>query len=548
MNNHLKKWGGMRYLLPAALCTCCVAWALHGYTAPVYEVKASDLSELSDENPENEESAASGNFDLEDGFYEGTGVGYAGNITVSVEIKDHSIVGIEILSVEADDKAFFNRAKGVIDRIISSQSTNVDAVSGATYSSRGIISAVENALTGKVNQEEPAKAAASSPRGSLTVADVKDAAAYRDGTYYGNGTGFSGDLKVKVVIKDGKIVSVDVVSSGDDAAYLKKASGLIKNIISGQSTNVDTVSGATYSSTGIITAVRDALSQAAVEPDTKTNKTETVKSDAGKTETGKEGRFPYNDGIYYGIGEGYLGEIKVALVLKNHTIKAVMILENEADDEAFFNRAKVIADRIVEQQNTDVDVVSGATYSSKGILEAVKQALLEAEQVTAGKKEPPANDNTDSDGSGNGSEDTSGDESLNGKDDSSGNDSKDPSQESIYRDGDYTWEVLCEPDEEQDFMPYLLSLTVSIANDKIVAVTDIKGTGDDYDSGNDPYLNKAVKGTSKYPGVVSQILDQGVPEHIDVVTRATCSSNAIIKGCQEILEQARIQQGEEAEE
>ena len=80
-------------------------------------------------------------------MYQGSGTGYRGNITVAVTIKDKQITSIEILSA-SDDEPFFGRAKGLIDQIIKKQSTKVDMVSGATYSSKGIISAVKNALTG----------------------------------------------------------------------------------------------------------------------------------------------------------------------------------------------------------------------------------------------------------------------------------------------------------------------------------------------------------------------------------------------------------------
>ena len=100
------------------------------------------------EKKEEKQTAAKGSFDLEDGVYKGTGTGYAGNITVSVQIKDKQIVSIDILS-SSDDEAFFSRAKAVIDKIIEGQTLDVDTVSGATFSSRGIISAVKNALTGK---------------------------------------------------------------------------------------------------------------------------------------------------------------------------------------------------------------------------------------------------------------------------------------------------------------------------------------------------------------------------------------------------------------
>lgn len=90
-----------------------------------------------------ETTQAKGNFDLDDGIYKGSGTGFAGTVSVSVEIKDKSIVAINILSTQ-DDEAFFNRAKGVIDKIIAGQTLDVDVVSGATYSSNGIISAVKS--------------------------------------------------------------------------------------------------------------------------------------------------------------------------------------------------------------------------------------------------------------------------------------------------------------------------------------------------------------------------------------------------------------------
>lgn len=100
---------------------------------------------------EEQEQAVKGSFDLTDGVYKGTGTGYAGDITVAVQIKDRQITAIDILS-SSDDAAFFKRAQAVIDKIIEGQTLEVDTVSGATYSSRGIISAVKNALTRRKRQ------------------------------------------------------------------------------------------------------------------------------------------------------------------------------------------------------------------------------------------------------------------------------------------------------------------------------------------------------------------------------------------------------------
>ena len=81
-----------------------------------------------------------------DGTYEGSGQGYRGTTTVSVKVSNGNISSITIES-QKDDDQFFNKAKStIINEIISSQSTDVQTVSGATMSSNGIIDAVANAL------------------------------------------------------------------------------------------------------------------------------------------------------------------------------------------------------------------------------------------------------------------------------------------------------------------------------------------------------------------------------------------------------------------
>lgn len=82
---------------------------------------------------------------------------------------------------------------------------------------------------------------------------------YKDGTYTGVGSGFKGDMSISLSIESGKISSIEVVDSQDDAEYLDRAKTLIGDIISSQNPEVSVVSGATYSSNGIINGVKDAL-------------------------------------------------------------------------------------------------------------------------------------------------------------------------------------------------------------------------------------------------------------------------------------------------
>lgn len=571
--------------LSVALVTACVAGSLSGYEAPVYAAQKTErvedkVSKTTSSEKVEKKSTAKGSFDLADGVYKGTGTGYAGDITVSVQIKDKQIVSIDILS-SSDDAAFFNRAKAVIDRIIEGQTLDVDTVSGATFSSNGIISAVKNALTGEKDSGETgqSQSGGTAAAGSATsVAQVEDASAYKDGTYYGTGTGFGGTLKVQVDISGGKIAAIQILENNDGSEYISRASSIINAIISSQSTNVDTVSGATYSSVGIIQAVRDALSQATVSgSDNSSSNSNTNQSEKSDQATDViTGTVPYKEGIYYGTAEGYSGDVSVAVVIQEHTIKAILITDT-SDDESFFNRAMDVVKNVIKKQNTDVDTVSGATYSSKGLINAIKNALKQAEKVTNGESTEEKIDTSkladaienakqldeaeytdatwavlkirlqEAEEAMEAKEQAAIDKALDNlnqavilleKKDSEDDDS------SIYINGTYTVMVPCEPDEDGDFDAYNLTMNVTIRDDKIVAITDIYGDGS---SSNNSYIKKAANGTSTKEGIVSKIINKGLPKDIDAVSGATCSSDAIIAGCEKALEEAKRPEKTEAE-
>lgn len=568
-------------VLSVAVVASCVAGSLGGYQPPVYAAQE-QTDFVKEETTKSEEQAqvAKGSFDLTDGVYKGTGTGYAGDITVAVQIKDKQIVAIDILS-SSDDAAFFKRAQAVIDKIIKGQTLDVDTVSGATYSSRGIISAVKNALTGEkdsgtTGQSQSGSGAAAGS--STSVAAVEDPSAYKDGTYYGTGTGFGGTLKVKVEISGGKITSIQIMENQDGSEYISKASALINTIIQNQSTNVDTVSGATYSSVGIIQAVRNALSQAAVSTSGTTTSGEAGNAgnsgNQNQDTSAATGNFPYKEGIYYGTAEGYSGDVSVAVVIQEKSIKAILITET-SDDEAFFQRAMGVVKNVLKTQSTEVDTVSGATYSSKGILGAIQNALKQAEKVTNGETIEEKADTTQLEEAIKTAEalvqeeyteaswsvlavrlqdakemlETAGQTSVKQETVDKAVENlnlavaqlekkKSDQEEEVktkYIDGTYEVSVPCKPDEDEDFTEYQLSMKVTIRNDKIVSITDVSGDGD---AANDSYIKKAANGTSSKKGVVSQIITKGMPEEIDTVSRATCSSNAIIDGCKKALEMA----------
>lgn len=99
---------------------------------------------------------------------------------------------------------------------------------------------------------------------SGNAAEEATEVAYKDGTYTGEAQGFGGPVDVEVIIENGKISEINITSAEkEDGAYLFMAEDIIPMIIEAQSADVDTISGATFSSTGIKEAVTQALEEAA---------------------------------------------------------------------------------------------------------------------------------------------------------------------------------------------------------------------------------------------------------------------------------------------
>ena len=102
---------------------------------------------------------------------------------------------------------------------------------------------------------------------------------------------------------------------------------------------------------------------------------ELADKDTLAVETTEEKAGPFTDGVYTGRGDGFRGDVQVQVTVENGLISDITVLSAQ-DDAQYFNRAvSGIVAAILEQQSPNVDVVSGATFSSRGIMEAVADAL-----------------------------------------------------------------------------------------------------------------------------------------------------------------------------
>ena len=254
-------------LLPAVAAAAAVLFALPR-TVPVLAAVPERLAVVMEQPAEAASSAseeeALPKLPYADGVYVGSSRGYGGAVRVQVTMENGSITEVEILDASHETKQFLRRAKRLLTTVVDAQSWEVDAVSEATYTSRGILGAVQNALTGEVvNNPLPPQPKPAAP---LVVEEFTAPSTYLDGIYTAEAIGFEGKITVQVTVAEDKITDITVLSAEDEEEYLSRAKRVIPAILEGQSPNVDAVSGATYSSTGILNAVKLALAKAAIAP------------------------------------------------------------------------------------------------------------------------------------------------------------------------------------------------------------------------------------------------------------------------------------------
>ena len=293
---------------------------------------------------------------LKDGEYEGTATGYGGPLTVRITVKGGKLTDIKVVS-QTETPEYFNRAKAVIGKILSSGNVNVDSVSGATISSNAIKKAVADALS-KAGSKQQAKVtpvkkdarSAKGRKGNAAGTFSIGSANLNDGVYTGSGQGYNGPIRVRVTVSGGNITNVEILSNSDDAPFFNRAKAVIGRLLGSPGKSVDTVSGATYSSRGIIDAVRNALSGAGKTSVTNTSSSTTTPatpdnkpnednvSPAVNPETGDPAyvdaalrkHYPgdkLKDGDYTGIGIGYLnpGGIKTYITVKDGEISSLRV-------------------------------------------------------------------------------------------------------------------------------------------------------------------------------------------------------------------------------
>ena len=312
------------------------------------------------------------------------GKGLTGTFDVTIAVDENAAVtGIEVGDAStAEDGAFLGQVKNnnaflaqFIGTAGNINAASIDTVTGATISSNGVISAVNKAW----NESQGIVEATPAPTAEPTGAEYKT-----------KGQGLTGAFSVWVYVDNGAVTGLKVRSTESeyDEPYLdlvKGNSAFLSQFVgkSGQiaESDIDLVSGATISSQGVLAAVNDALAKAASAP---AEATPAPAAEVAGTE-------------YKTKGQGLTGAFNVTVVLDdNGAVAGVKIGSSESEYDGTYLDMVKGSEAFLSQfvgktgEIADADTVTGATISSKSVVDAVNEVLKNAAPAAAPAAEPAA--------------------------------------------------------------------------------------------------------------------------------------------------------------
>jgi fumarate reductase flavoprotein subunit len=188
---------------------------------------------------------------LANGKYTADALNVESTITATVTVKGHKISAVTVKDNGSTYAQYTSPYTEIPKRIVEAQSTDVDGITGATYSSDAVKKAVDLALA--------------QARGEKAVPDKNAALAFTPGTYTGSGKGYGGQVQARVTFSETGVTDIRIGQQRETAHVGDVAlQNLPAKIIAANGLNVDAVSGATMSSFGLKEAVLDAADQAGV--------------------------------------------------------------------------------------------------------------------------------------------------------------------------------------------------------------------------------------------------------------------------------------------
>ena len=184
---------------------------------------------------------------------------------------------------------------------------------------------------------------------------------YTPGEYEGTAQGFGGTVTVKVTVDENAVTAVTVTGENETPALGGAAiEGYNTSLVGVTDADaVEVTSGATVTST----AVKDALAQA-------------LAAAAGEEQT--TGKIKFVPGEYEGTATGYNGDVTLKVTFGETTIENIEVVSSKETEHVGDVAFEPMFENIKAFTSTGVDVVSGATFTSRAVLNAVNDAAEKA--------------------------------------------------------------------------------------------------------------------------------------------------------------------------
>lgn len=281
--------------------------------------------------------------ELKDGKYIGKGKGFKHDIVIQAEVKDEKLVNPEII----DEKDRTEKsANTLLDEAKSTSKFEVDAVSGASITSKAFNEALEDIRRQASGEKADTNTETTLKDGTYTV-DVKS---FKEN----QGLPGTGKLTMKVTFDNNKISDIEVPEYTDSPVIGGMAFNLLKNrIIDNQSMDVDAISSATVSSNAYFEGVNQAIEQAGGDPKAFANRK-------------LEKHVPENIELHTDlaiIGDGMAG-FSAAIEARDQGIKAMLIDAGET-----YSNSTARAQGFVMGADTDEQKRRGINDSSEHFYE-----------------------------------------------------------------------------------------------------------------------------------------------------------------------------------
>ncbi|SDY66136.1 FMN-binding protein [Tindallia californiensis] len=286
--------------------------------------------------------------------HEVTADGYGGPIHLEVYLQGDEVVDIRVMEQNETEGIGDVAIEEMVAKIMEAQSTEVDVHSGATVSSNAVIAAVNKALgkdSASEDSEEPS-ASDYQAEGVLAMAP-----------------GYGGDIVLDVIMDGDDILDIKVLDHKETEGIGDVAiESMVDKILQAQSADVDVETGATVSSEAVIKAVAEAAGQ------------NVSKSEAPADPAAEYDLETYEPEGVLVSGKGFQDRYDMYLdvIFEGSELVEIRVIQHNETKGFGDGALRVVPERIVNQQTTEVDVQTGATWTSTAIIELVQQAIDEA--------------------------------------------------------------------------------------------------------------------------------------------------------------------------